>query len=356
MNIRLVLALLVILTGCSLDEPGVDNRAPAFDTPEKEWSWIDVPGAVCGNGSGTGIGLNPTSDSDKLVIWLRGGGACWDETTCLGDEPFTSYFNGFGPGEFADFTNDRAKQGHLRRDDENNPFKDYSMAYVPYCTGDVHIGNAVVDGKLHFKGNNNIEVDIEKLVATFPNVTQVVLTGSSAGGFGAMWHFWRFADAFPNADVVWIDDSGPLLPISAMVALSVVIPTWNLADTVHPDCTLCLDSDDPDGGPHNLLPVYADKYPGYRGSLLTSMRDETIVNRFFIAADVLEKSLKDLAAHTAPTNPDYRYFFLEGSHHVWLDGDETTNKLSDVKSGGTDLASFIQKQLDNDSAWSNVGP
>jgi hypothetical protein len=94
----------------------------------------------------------------------------------LGDEPFTSYFNGFGPEEFADFTNDRAKQGHLRRDDENNPFKEYSMAYVPYCTGDVHIGNAVIDGKLHFKGNNNIEVDIEKIVATFPNVNQVVLT------------------------------------------------------------------------------------------------------------------------------------------------------------------------------------
>jgi hypothetical protein len=73
MNIRRALALLIILTGCSLDEPRLHDGGPAFDIPEMEWSWLDVPGAVCGNGSGTGIGLNPTSDSDKLVIWLRGG-------------------------------------------------------------------------------------------------------------------------------------------------------------------------------------------------------------------------------------------------------------------------------------------
>ena len=31
-------------------------------------------------------------------------------------------------------------------------------------------------------------------------------------------------------------------------------------------------------------------------------------------------------------------------------------KLSDVKSGGTGLATFIQKQIDGDSSWASVTP
>ena len=346
---------LLFLSACGGDDPNTEEE-PGFGVPENQWTWVDVPGTECGTGTETGIGLNPTSATTKLVIWLQGGGACYSEPGCLGDEPATSNFTGFGPTEFSEFTAERGRQGHLSRDDADNPFKDYSMAFVPYCTGDVHTGDSVVADKMHFKGQHNLKLDIEQLVATFPNVDEVVVTGSSAGGFGAMYNFWLFADAFPGAEVMWIDDSGPLLPLDAMAALSVVIGVWGLEDTIYPECTSCIDDDDPDGGPHNLIAAYADNYPGTRGSLLMSLQDQTIVDRFLIADDVLEAALLDLATLTAPKNPDFHVFYLEGDHHVWLDGDEVTQKLVDVQSGGTTLSAFVQQQIDGDSAWTDVQP
>jgi len=344
--------LLLTTAACGGDDP----VTPGPSLPDKQWNWIDVPGSQCGNGSQTGMGINPNSTSKKLVIWLQGGGACYNEGNCLSDEPATSYFNGFGTAEFQEFVDGRSKQGHLARDEDDNPFKDFNMAFVPYCTGDVHAGNRVMDGKMHFKGQHNLKLFLAKLVETFPDAEQVVLTGSSAGGFGTMFNFWLFADAYPNADVTWIDDSGPLLPMKTMAALIVVIPAWGLKDTIYPGCSNCMDSDDPNGGPHNLITAYGKDYPNTRGSLLSSYRDDVIVNRFLIEETALEAALKDLATTTAPTNPNFRYFYLEGDHHVWLDGDETSKKLSDVKSGDASLKTFVQQQVDDDANWANVQP
>ncbi|HEY3853707.1 MAG TPA: hypothetical protein VGO67_04860 [Verrucomicrobiae bacterium] len=46
------------------------------------WTWVPFTNAFCLDGSTTGIGINPSTASSKVLIFLDGGGACWDQLTC----------------------------------------------------------------------------------------------------------------------------------------------------------------------------------------------------------------------------------------------------------------------------------
>src|SRR5262245_45240839 len=63
--------------------PG-DAGAPLTGTAGT-WTWIDVPGTSCDDGSTTGVAINPApgGGGGDLVIYFMGGGACWDAGTCF---------------------------------------------------------------------------------------------------------------------------------------------------------------------------------------------------------------------------------------------------------------------------------
>src|SRR5262249_42792206 len=99
----------------------------------------------------------------------------------------------------------------------DNPFLNWNQVYVPYCTGDVHFGtktNVVVDATnmptpQQFVGHLNMQKFVARLVPTFPTAERVVLTGASAGGFGAGLNFGMVQDSFGSIPVTVLDDSGP---------------------------------------------------------------------------------------------------------------------------------------------------
>ena len=128
---------------------------------------------------------------NKLLVYYYGGGACWDYLTC-GPLQFATYTKSTGPQDnpanattgFADFTNPA------------NPFTDWNMVFIPYCTADVHWGDATVvydDGStppntvtIQHKGFVNAQV-VEKWTREhFVNPDVVFVAGSSAGGYGAL--------------------------------------------------------------------------------------------------------------------------------------------------------------------------
>jgi hypothetical protein len=280
---------------------------------------------------------------------------CWDQQTCLGADPNADNFDGFGPTEFAEFTSDDGIHGPFDRGDADNPFRDFSFVFVPYCTGDVHAGNKVSMG-LSFVGQANLEADLARIVATFPTPEMVVLGGSSAGGFGAMFNFHLVEEAFRPAPAVLVDDSGPFLPLTATPSLLILRELFGLEQTVAPGCTRCLDMNDTDGGLHQLIPYYAESLPGRRGSLISSLQDETISQNFDLTAAEMETGLTDLADRVVPLNPDFHVYFLAGSHHVWLFGGASGSKLSDVTSAGVSLHTFLGQQLDDAPTWTDVRP
>ena len=105
--------------------------------------------------------------------------------------------------------------GVFDRTDAKNPMADWNFVYVPFCTGDVHAGdktNATVSGVTgpqQFVGYVNMTRYLARIVPTFPGLTKVLLTGVSAGGFGAAANYPQTARAFGSVPVYDLDDSGP---------------------------------------------------------------------------------------------------------------------------------------------------
>ena len=183
--------------------------------------------------------INPAST--KLYIYLEGGGACFNAATC------TISLASFGATDFAGWASTVGLTGIFDPTNAANPVQDWNAIYVPYCSADVHVGDATgvnVNGggptDQTFIGYENVGYDLGRIVPTFPQVTQVLLTGISAGGFGAAYNYDRAnSAAFCPPPVALIDDSGPpmsdgyLAPCSAGAVAIALEPRRHAARGLH---------------------------------------------------------------------------------------------------------------------------
>jgi hypothetical protein len=116
--------------------------------------------------------------------------------------------------------------------DPRNPFADYSAVYVPYCTADVFIGNAATEYApgltVQHKGYVNGTAALDHLVATFPDVTEVVVVGESAGSVAAPLYAALLSDRLADARITvpaHASGSYPDLP-----AFNRLISAWGFGD------------------------------------------------------------------------------------------------------------------------------
>jgi hypothetical protein len=141
-----------------------------------------VEGARCSDGSAYPVYLRQ-GDPEKVLVFFEGGGACWDAATCFGPVPFTFHKDRESPLE------DRIL---LLKDSELHGFKDYSLLFIPYCTGDVFVGRHVAHyGKktVNHLGRLNLEKaldQIEDAYGLLGRAREVVAYGESAGAIGVV--------------------------------------------------------------------------------------------------------------------------------------------------------------------------
>ena len=106
---------------------GVD-AAPLPGTPGG-WTWVDVPGMGCDDGSPTGVAVNPApGGGGDLFIYFMGGGACWDASTCFVLN--TSVHGPFGQAQW-DGTGAPSVAHALDRARATNPFRDDELRLRP---------------------------------------------------------------------------------------------------------------------------------------------------------------------------------------------------------------------------------
>jgi hypothetical protein len=145
----------------------------------------------------------------KVVFDLQGGGACFSAKTCApGSDLYkTSIDSDDGP---------TGQAGMLDFDDERNPFADYSVVYVPYCTGDAHIGNTTTKYAtgltVRHKGYVNATAALDHLAATFPDATNVAVIGESAGSVAAHLYAGLMSDRLPEARITVLADGSGSYP------------------------------------------------------------------------------------------------------------------------------------------------
>jgi hypothetical protein len=280
-----------------MGQPLDPKGTPLDPPPPQGWVWYQIDGAVCRDGSPTGFYVHYTN-SDKLVWYLEGGGACATPGFC-DFNPANVGEAIFGPGESClgsalGSTKKRQEPGPdgiFNTTNAANPFKDWNMIYVPYCTGDIHAGakpNATVPnvaGTQQFVGYLNMLKFTSRIVPTFKDkVKQVVLTGASAGGFGAGMNFSMVQDSFGDVNVKAIDDSGPpfndkFMPVCMQKRWRAL---WGLDDMLPPDCTECRQADG--GGLLHFNDFLLRKHPNLAIAIISSQRDE-IIRDFYSMGD-----------------------------------------------------------------------
>jgi hypothetical protein len=136
-------------------------------------------GPICIAGTPYSV-FTKAADPKKLLIFLQGGGACWqnfyncnilaDDQAPPEEPPFPGVFDSSSP---------------------DNPFADYSVVYMPYCDGSAFGGdNDVVDanfpyGPVRFhRGVRNVSAGMDVAKETFPRAKTITVMGHSAGGVG----------------------------------------------------------------------------------------------------------------------------------------------------------------------------
>jgi Pectinacetylesterase len=198
---RIVLGVLGVL-GIAVGYGGDDGRSAVRSTTQ-DWQRVEPGGATrCARGGPYAFWLRK-GDPEKLLVFFQGGGGCFDVTTC---QPGSRWFD-----DRVDAVDDPgASGGVLDLFDSRNPFRDYSMVYIPSCTGDVHTGTRVVRYgryRVQQKGYFNARAALARAFREFPSATQVFITGCSAGSVGSAFHADAVLRRYPKARVTQVGDS-----------------------------------------------------------------------------------------------------------------------------------------------------
>lgn len=201
------------------------SEPPATEAPIADgWEQIAAPDeCMCADGSPYSWFVRE-ADPTKVLFFLEGGGACFTGDMCApGSE---TYKQMVGPG-VAD-----SPTGVFDLGNPDNPFADWSMVFVPYCTGDVHAGNLTKDyGNgvvIEHKGFVNASAALDDTVQRFADAATVVVAGSSAGAFPTPIFGGLIGDLLPDASVKVFADSGGAIPD----AMSAVVGNWGTIENL----------------------------------------------------------------------------------------------------------------------------
>lgn len=198
----------------ALPAPGGAGQSPS-QPDGANWTRIEPGGDTrCGLGTPYSFFYRQGADPARLVVYFQGGGACWDWVSCSG-----LFDSSVEPDELSEY------RGIFDREHPDNPFKNDGIVVVPYCTGDVHVGDASKRygddpsaRPIEHRGARNAAAVLDWISARKLTPGTVVVTGTSAGSYGALFHAPAVARLFPDARIVLIGDSGvPLLSDNARV-------------------------------------------------------------------------------------------------------------------------------------------
>lgn len=192
-------SLFVLILACA----ACGNRAKSGDAPVFAelgknpqvgvWYKVSPEGAVISTGAKWN-GFYRKGKENKLVVYFYGGGVSVDGytaargSTVAGDDSY--YFDFLGENDGEPFV--KGIEEGLAKPDDVNPFKDWTIIMLPYATGDFHCGTGErqytsLTGEtktLYYHGYTNFRSFMDMVLPYIGTPDALLVTGSSAGGFG----------------------------------------------------------------------------------------------------------------------------------------------------------------------------
>ena len=317
---------------------GSSNEVTTYDS----WVWIDVPGTTCADGTQTGFAVNLHAGSTDLVIGLQEGGSCYDYQTCYVNRRAYNMKAGFHNSSFwsQNQPNNLKWWFPFARDNQYNPWQTANYAWVPYCTGDFHSGDNVVQYsgssvQTHHKGAVNTRLDMAKMKQLLPGLKRVWIAGTSAGAFGSILQYNTAQDVF-GVRVDVLADSGET-PKSILVH-----PSQNIQVPTKSRCPNC-NNDNFD----SYIVGLAQANPDSRFTSLSWSNDSIIPINQGVSFDAFQAEIQRLFADENQNTRNARNFLVKGSGHGLL---YTTQYNAQ---DGTTMATFLNKFRTDDPYWAS---
>lgn len=146
-------------------------------------------------------------DTDKLLLFFQGGGACWDQ---LSTDITACSSGAFPQGPHG---------GLFDRSNPENPFREYTLVHVLYCDGSVHGGNVTrryrdsAGEPVQQTGYENAKSVLDWIAAQMDAgqlaspLASLVISGCSAGSIGAQLWADHALTRLPHAAAAVVPDS-----------------------------------------------------------------------------------------------------------------------------------------------------
>jgi hypothetical protein len=323
----------------------VDQFAPAASNDvgagwtEHTFAPNPVAGPMCIAGTPYSV-FTKVRDPKKLMIFMQGGGACWQDfynCNVVVDSPGQKP----PPPPVGLWIEDSVSP---TLGEVDNPLDDWSVVYMPYCDGSVFSGdNTVFDPawqafiesalglpagagppfRFH-RGLQNATAGIDIAKNMFPNASKILLAGSSAGGVGAS-GFAPFLARLAFGDkrkLAVFNDAGPVAvnPFD-VVGMLARASDWMFGQFYPASCTEC---DAAAGQGTAIIKWRLDNDTTIRESFYSTDGDTT--NRFFLKVPTQElyrDLIVSVHGEVNDAHPDrYKRFIVSGSTvHTALQND-----------------------------------
>jgi hypothetical protein len=304
---------------------------------------------------------------NKTVMYYQGGGACWDYTTCSLPTHKTATGPNDNPANF--------QSGFANFNNPDNPFKDWNAVFVPYCTGDIHWGDAVVDHargnrsiRVYHRGFQNAQVAEKWAREHFVNPDQVFVTGSSAGSYGAIVNSLPLQEyVWPSSDFAVVGDAGN--GVITQDFLENEISKWNVEANLPswiPEFNVPIEELDAsrllsisaNAYPQNRFANYTTAYDGGQGgqvgfyNIMLNPGNPIVWLNWWVPTCEWNEIMRSYVQASYEDSPgNYRYYVGSGSRHtMWGNNKVYTDTTGNVPT----IKSWLEAMLADTPDWVNV--
>jgi hypothetical protein len=313
-------------------------------------------GPLCLRGTKYTVDTRP-GESDELVIFLQGGGACWPELCNAFEE--TNYLEGQG--------------GILDPSVAGNPVADWDVVYLPYCdgalfAGDVDrvlppsgIGGGDEESMGYQRGLQNLTAALDVAAAEFPEPSRILLTGVSGGAFGTIAALPLVRYYYPEVEVIVFNDSGVGIAKEGNPDFvnETLLAGWNASSLVPESCADCTSN----GHVTRLIEWQLAADDNFTMSALSFSGDAVISVTFLqITPQAFAESLLAETGRTTMMFEDrYKRFIPEGSAHTTLLRENSEGGGEGIQIGsleteiaGVSVLDWLTAHIEGTQTWDDL--